>query len=292
MFFSHLECSRPCGAGPFDPRERHHLCTCGAPLLARYDLDAARSWKRETLARSRADALALSRAAAALPGESPVTLGEGFTPLIHASTARRGARPVAALRQGRVAQSDEFVQGARPVDGRDPCPRPRRTTLSVPTAGNAGCAMAAYAARAGLEAQVFMPRDVKRPFVDECALYGATMDAGGRPDHRRRTYRRRAGRAARLVRRLDAEGAVSHRRQEDDGVRAGRAARVALARLDHLSHRRRHRPDRHVEGIRRDGGDRLGAAATPAAHGLGAGGRLRADRPRVSKPAAITRSLS
>src|SRR6187549_1086321 len=48
------------------------------------------------------------------------------------------------------------------------------TTLSVPTAGNAGCAMAAYAAAAGLEAQVFMPRDVKRPFADECALYGAT----------------------------------------------------------------------------------------------------------------------
>jgi threonine synthase len=44
----------------------------------------------------------------------------------------------------------------------------------VPSAGNAGCAMAAYAARAGLEARVFLPRDVKRPFVDECALYGAT----------------------------------------------------------------------------------------------------------------------
>ena len=48
------------------------------------------------------------------------------------------------------------------------------TTLRCRSAGNAGCAMAAYAARAGLEAQVFMPRDVKRPFADECALYGAT----------------------------------------------------------------------------------------------------------------------
>jgi len=50
------------------------------------------------------------------------------------------------------------------------------TTVSVPTAGNAGCAMAAYAASAGLDARVFMPRDVKRAFVDECTLLGASVD--------------------------------------------------------------------------------------------------------------------
>ncbi len=48
--FSHLDCSAPCGAGPYDPRVEHHLCPCGAPLLARYDLDAARSWRRDSLA--------------------------------------------------------------------------------------------------------------------------------------------------------------------------------------------------------------------------------------------------
>src|SRR4030095_7509814 len=48
-------------------------------------------------------------------------------------------------------------------------------TLSVPSAGNAANAMAAYAALAGLEARVFMPRDVKRPFIRECELYGATV---------------------------------------------------------------------------------------------------------------------
>ena len=42
-YFSHLECSVPCGRRPRDPREIHHLCACGAPLLARYDLDAART---------------------------------------------------------------------------------------------------------------------------------------------------------------------------------------------------------------------------------------------------------
>ena len=43
-YFSHLECASGCGAGPFDPRERHFLCpSCGLPLIARYDLQAARA---------------------------------------------------------------------------------------------------------------------------------------------------------------------------------------------------------------------------------------------------------
>jgi threonine synthase len=46
-------------------------------------------------------------------------------------------------------------------------------TVSVPSAGNAGNATAAYAARAGLRAEVFLPKDVKTPFVRECELYGA-----------------------------------------------------------------------------------------------------------------------
>ena len=49
-YFSHLECASGCGAGPFDPRDRHFLCpSCGLPLLARYDLDAAKQWSRDTL---------------------------------------------------------------------------------------------------------------------------------------------------------------------------------------------------------------------------------------------------
>ena len=50
MYFTHLECSSSCGAGPFDPRQRHFLCpSCGLPLLARYDLTAARAWRRDSL---------------------------------------------------------------------------------------------------------------------------------------------------------------------------------------------------------------------------------------------------
>jgi len=52
----------------------------------------------------------------------------------------------------------------------------KATTLSVPSAGNAANAMAAYAAAAGIPAQVFMPKDVKVPFIRECELYGATVN--------------------------------------------------------------------------------------------------------------------
>src|SRR5262245_66420869 len=83
-FFSHLECSVPCGAPARDPRERNFLCSCGAPLLARYDLDKARSWSRGSLA-GRVPTLWRYRELMPLfDGEEPVTLGEGFTPLVHA----------------------------------------------------------------------------------------------------------------------------------------------------------------------------------------------------------------
>jgi threonine synthase len=174
VFFSHLECSRPCGAGPFNARQRHHLCACGAPLLARYDLRAARGWHRDTL-RVREPSLWRYRELLPLfPGESPVTLGEGFTPLLHAPRLGR------SLGLSRLFIKDESLNPTNSFKARGQSTAVTRaralgaSTLSVPSAGNAGCAMAAYAASAGLEARVFLPRDVKQPFADECALYGAT----------------------------------------------------------------------------------------------------------------------
>ena len=67
------------------------------------------------------------------------------------------------------------------------------------------------------------------------------------------------GKSRGLVRRLHAQGAVPHRGQEDDGPRAGRPARLDAARRHLLSHRRRHRPDRHVEGVRRAGAASAGS---------------------------------
>ena len=83
-YFSHLECSVPCGAGPFNARERHHLCPCGAPLLARYDLAAARAWTPASLAGRAPTMWRYREMMPIFAGESPVTLSEGFTPLVHA----------------------------------------------------------------------------------------------------------------------------------------------------------------------------------------------------------------
>jgi threonine synthase len=174
-YFTHLECSRPCGAGPFDPRERHFLCPCGAPLLARYDLDAATSWKKESLAGREPNMWRYREMLPLLRGDEPVTLGEGFTPLFHARALGR------ELGLTSLYIKDESLNPTNSFKARGQSAAITRAkalgahTVSVPSAGNAGNAMAAYAARAGLQAQVFLPRDAKEPFVLECRLYGAQV---------------------------------------------------------------------------------------------------------------------
>src|SRR5260221_14702690 len=91
-YFTHLECSVPCGAGPYDPRVEQHLCTCGMPLLARYDLQAARAWKKETLAAREPTMWRYRELMPLFDGEQPLTLGEGWTPLIHARRLGGGPR--------------------------------------------------------------------------------------------------------------------------------------------------------------------------------------------------------
>jgi threonine synthase len=174
-FFSNLECSVPCGAPPFDPRQRHHLCSCGAPLLARYDLERARGWRRETLD-GRPETLWRYRELLPIfDGEAAVSLGEGFTPLFHATALGR------TVGLDRLYVKDESIKPTKSFKARGQSAAITRAkhlgarTIALPTAGNAGNAAAAYAAAAGLACEVFMPRDVKRPFVDECRLYGARV---------------------------------------------------------------------------------------------------------------------
>jgi threonine synthase len=165
----------PCGAGPLNPKERHHLCSCGAPLLARYDLDAAKAWKKESLAGREATMWRYREMLPLFAGEEPVTLGEGFTPLFHARSLGR------ELGLDALYIKDESLNPTNSFKARGQSAAITRAkalgaeTISVPSAGNAGNATAAYAARAGLQAQVFLPRDAKEPFVLECRLYGARV---------------------------------------------------------------------------------------------------------------------
>src|SRR3954451_563517 len=174
-YFSHLECSVPCGAPHLDPAHEHHLCQCGAPLLVRYDLDRARAWTRDSLSGRPANMWRYRELMPLFDGEEPLSLGEGWTPLIHASRLGRD------LGLERLLVKDESLNPTNSFKARGLSAAVTRAkylgarTLSVPSAGNAANALAAYAAAAGLPAKVFMPRDVKRPFIRECELYGAEV---------------------------------------------------------------------------------------------------------------------
>jgi len=174
-FFSHLDCSVPCGAPPLDPRQRNHLCICGAPLLARFDLERARGWRPETLAGRPPTMWRYRELMPIFEGETAISLGEGFTPLLHVKELGR------TLSLERLYVKDESLNPTNSFKARGQSAAITRArylgaqTIALPTAGNAGNAAAAYAAAAGLACEVFMPRDVKQPFVDECRLYGARV---------------------------------------------------------------------------------------------------------------------
>jgi threonine synthase len=173
--FTHLECSVPCGAPALDPHGRHFLCSCGAPLLARYDLEKAKSWSRDALRGRVANMWRYRELMPLFDDEEPITLGEGFTPLVHARALG------ATIGLERLFIKDESLNPTNSFKARGQSAAITRakyigaTTVALPTAGNAGNAAAAYSAAAGLACEVFIPRDAKRPFIDECRLYGANV---------------------------------------------------------------------------------------------------------------------
>jgi threonine synthase len=174
-FLSHLECAL-C-SHTFEADRLWNLCPeCNKPLLARYDLEAARqAVAPQDLVRREPN---LWRYRELLPVQDPqyaLCLGEGFTPLVHATRLGQavgfarlyikdeGLNPTGSFKARGlgVAVSRAYELGA--------------TALSIPSAGNAAGAMSAYAALAGIPAYVFMPRDVPQPFVAECRALGAEV---------------------------------------------------------------------------------------------------------------------
>lgn len=166
-----LECSA-CSK-KYDPSFEQHLCTCGKPLLAKYDLKRAASTL--TLENLKSRPATLWRYAEILPNDSPVTLGEGMTPLVHAK--RLGA----ALGLSNLMVKDEGLNPTGSFKARGMAAAVTRAkhlgakTLAAPTAGNAGGALAAYAAAAGLPSVIVMPADTPSANVMECQAFGATV---------------------------------------------------------------------------------------------------------------------
>jgi threonine synthase len=168
---THLECSR---CGTHHPADRlQNLCTCGGPFLARYDLKkAAKTLTRDALRPRPAN---MWRYAEILPSGEPVTLGEGMTPLLRAR--RLGER----LGLSGLYVKDEGLNptGSFKARGLSAAVTQAKAlgakTLAIPTAGNAGGALAAYAAQAGLPCVIVMPMDTPAANVIECRAFGADV---------------------------------------------------------------------------------------------------------------------
>ncbi len=174
-FVSHLECSL---TGKRYPADRlHGLSRVGRPLLVRYDLDGIRrALPRDALA-SRPQTLWRYREM--LPVRRPenvVSLGEIVTPLVSlpriASRLAKGGE-ILVKDEGRLPTGSFKARGL--VLAVSMAKELGITHMAMPTNGNAGAAMAAYCARAGIKATVFCPDDTPAVNVREIAMQGAAV---------------------------------------------------------------------------------------------------------------------
>lgn len=170
-FVTHLESAID---GTHLPADRPQSMHKDRPLWVRYDLPAiAQVFKKEQL-REREPTLWRYRELLPVADDSAiVTLGEGMTPLL--PCPRLGAR--FGLNDVWVKDESQLPTGSFKSRGQalaiSMCKQFGIRRVAVPTAGNAGGAMAAYAARAGMEAFVFMPADTPAINQYECRLSGA-----------------------------------------------------------------------------------------------------------------------
>ncbi|MCU0484675.1 MAG: threonine synthase [Anaerolineales bacterium] len=174
-YLAALQCSL-CGE-TFDPGKVQSYCPkCSQPLLVLYDLPAARrELDRDRFARS---GRGMWRWHALLPVHDPgnmLHLGEGDTPLLPVPRIGAGL----GLRQVFVKDESLNPTGSFKARGLAAAVSKARelgiTRVIIPTAGNAGGAMAAYAARGGLQARIFMPKDTPIANIEESRIAGAVV---------------------------------------------------------------------------------------------------------------------
>src|ERR1700761_1008787 len=152
----------------------HTLCPlCAGSLYVRYDMDKLRlTAKREDIAARAAASpasLGMWRYSSVLPDVAPVTLGEGWTPMLHSKRypglyiKEEGANPTGTFKARGLGMAVTMAKhyGLQ--------------HLAVPSAGNAAGALAAYTAAAGITAHIFMPQDVPLANYLEGVIYGADI---------------------------------------------------------------------------------------------------------------------
>jgi len=163
---SFLECTR-CGAHISAERAQTTCPEDGGVLYARYDLEQLKHhFKPEVLGGRPAN---MWRYAEVLPQAEPVSLGEGFTPILPARefpnvfVKDEGLNPTGSFKARGLSAAVTMAKSYG------------LKKLAIPSAGNAASALAAYAARAGIEAHIFMPKDVPQANRVECESYGAQV---------------------------------------------------------------------------------------------------------------------
>ncbi len=172
-FVTHLECSMT--GERYEADQVHGLSRAGRPLLVRYDLEAAgRAVTREALAGRPRD---LWRYAELLPVrrvENIVSLGEAATPIVPLDKlASSSSNELLVKDEGRLPTGSFKARGLAMAVAM--AKELGITRVAMPTNGNAGAALAAYASRAGIETIIFCPEDTPEINVREIAMHGARV---------------------------------------------------------------------------------------------------------------------
>ena len=173
-FVTHLECAAT--GEHHTPDTVHGLSRAGKPLLVRYDLaGVAKAIPRDGLRDRAPDMWRYRELLPVRRGENIVSLGETMTPLVEATeTARRlGGGILLVKDEGRLPTGSFKARGLCVAVSKAKELGIRR--IAMPTAGNAGAALAAYCSRAGIEAVVFCPDDAPETTISEIALQGARV---------------------------------------------------------------------------------------------------------------------
>ena len=171
-FATHLECSKTGEHYPLTTL--HGLSRAGAPLIVRYDLKAlGDTLSKEDLARRPPDMWRYREFLPLGPEIEPISLGESITPLIRLPTVEKSLNCAEIL----VKDEGRLPTGSFKARGMAVAVSMAKslgvTRIAIPTAGNAGSGLAAYATRAGIESFVFTPVDTPEITASEIAFHGA-----------------------------------------------------------------------------------------------------------------------
>ena len=174
-YLTHLECTA-CGE-TYSADEPHRTCdACGKVLYARYDLERARQEvDRHDLATRSSNMWRYYELMPVRDPDNVVTLGEGMTPLMPADNlgAQLGCDRLFIKDEGGNPTGSFKARGLSAAVSK--AKELGLDRLTLPSAGNAAGAMAAYCAKAGMKAHVFMPKDAPIANQVECMAFGANL---------------------------------------------------------------------------------------------------------------------